>query len=100
MNSQSKLLLVIGIFVLTENCLGQQPISENTIMHFAADIITVDSILSASSFESRQSTSNNHPHSLPCDKDNIRFELNKGKSDGKVEFICPRIPEMDRPKKI
>jgi len=100
MNPQSKLLLVIGIFVLTETCFGQQPVSENTIMHFAADIIKVDSILSASSFESRQSTSNSHPHNLPCDQNNIRSELNKSNSDGKVEFICPRIPEMDRPKKI
>jgi hypothetical protein len=69
-------------------------------MHFAADIIRVDSILSTSSHCNRQRTSNIPSRSLPSDKSNIRLELNRGKGDWEGEFICPMILEMDRPKKI
>ena len=56
MNSQSKLLLVIGLFVITDSCFGQRPSCEKPMMHFAADIIKVDSILST--FFSWQHTKN------------------------------------------
>ena len=100
MNSQLKLLLVISGFLITATCFGQRPSCEKPIMHFAADIIRVDSILYTSSHCNRQRTSNIHSPGLPSDKDNIRFELNRGKEDWKVEFICPMTPELDRPKKI
>ncbi len=100
MNPQSKLLLVIGIFVFTAPCFGQRPSCEKPIMHFAADIIRVDSILATSSHCKRQRTSNIPTHSFPFEKENIRFELNRDKDDWKIEFMCPMTPERDRPKKI
>ena len=100
MNSQSKLLLVIGVFVITDSCFGQRPSCEKPIMHFAADIIKVDSILSTFSHCNRQKTSNIPPRNLKYDKESIRIKLNNCRGDWKGEFICPIIPEMDRPKKI
>ena len=89
MNSQSKLLLVIGVFLFTATCFGQRPSCEKPIMHFAADIIRVDSILSTSSHCNRQRTSNIPSRSLPFDKSNIRLELKRGKGDWKGESFVP-----------
>jgi hypothetical protein len=100
MNPQSKLLLVIGIFVFSTSCFGQRPSCEKLIVHFAADIIKVDSILSRSSHCNGQRTSNIPSRSLPFDKINIRIELNRDKGDWNRESFCPVILEMDRPKKI
>jgi hypothetical protein len=100
MNQQSKLLLVLGIFVFCTSCFGQRPSYEKLIVHFAADIIKVDSILSGSSHCNGQRTSNIPSRSLPFDKINIRFELNRDKGVWNRESVCPVILEMDRPKKI
>jgi len=100
MNPQSKLLLVIGIFLFSTSCFGQRPSCEKPIVHFAADIIKLDSILSTSSHFNLPGPSNILPPDLPFDKGNIRFELKRCNGDWKGENVCPKIPEMDRPKKI
>ena len=78
MNSQSKLLLVIGLFVITDSCFGQRPSGGKPLMHFAADIIKVDSILSKSSNCNSQRNSKIPSPILQFDKGKIRFELNRG----------------------
>lgn len=98
MNSQSKLILVIGVFLITGSCFGQRPSCDKAMMHFAALVIKVDSILSASSHCNIQRTSNVPSHRVQFDKGDFRFELNRG-NDWKGESNCPMISEMDRPKK-
>ena len=100
MNPQSKLLSAIGIFLFSTSCFGQRPSCEKLIVHFAANIIKVDSILSRSSHCTGQRTSNIPSRSIPFDKINIRFELIRDKGDWNRESVCPVILEMDRPKKI
>jgi len=79
MNSHSKLLLVIGIFVMTGSCFGQRPFCNKPIIHFAANIIKVDSILSRSSHYNLQRTSNVPSRSSRYEKGKIRFELDRPK---------------------
>jgi hypothetical protein len=100
MKSQSKLLSVIGAFVLTATCSGQRPTCEKPLAHFANDIIKVDSILSAPTNDNRQRTSNIRQNNAKFNKNGIWFELNGDKRSRKRESVCPIIPEMDRPKKI
>ena len=100
MNPQSKLLLVIGLFVFRTSCFGQRPSCVKPIIHFAADIIKVDSILSRSSHCNGQRTSNIPSRSSPFNKINIRFELNREKGDWNRESVCPVILEMDRQKNM
>jgi hypothetical protein len=56
--------------------------------------------LSASCHSNGQRTSNIPSRSLPLDKINMRFELNRGNGDWNGESVCPVILEIDRPKKI
>ena len=100
MNQQSKILLVIGIFVFTATCFGQQPSGEKPMKHFAADIRIVDSTLSTSSHCNKQRVSNFTLPKLKFDKENTRFEFNRDEGVWKGSSICPTITEMVRPKKI
>ncbi len=100
MNPQSNLLLVIGIFIFSTSCFGQRPLCEKPIVHFASDIIKIDSMLSTTSHCNSQRTSNIPSRSLPFYKSNIRFELNGGRGDSNGETACPVTLEMDLPKKI
>jgi hypothetical protein len=99
MNPESKLLLVIGVFVITGSCFGQRPSCEKPMMHFAADIIKVDSILSTSFHCNIQRTSNVPSRSLQVDKGNIRFELNRG-NDWKEKCHLSHDPRNGPTKKI
>jgi hypothetical protein len=100
MNPQSKLLLVIGVFVFSATCFGQQPCREKSMKHFATDILTVDSILSTSSHSNKQRISNIPLPKLKLYKENTRFESNREEGGFKGASICPTITEMIRPKKI
>ena len=100
MNSPLKLLFIIGLIVITGTCFGQRPAKEKPIVHFAADIIKIDSILSNSSNGNIERTSNPPAHNFQLTEGNARFELRRGHCDRKGEIICPMITEMDRPKKI
>jgi hypothetical protein len=91
MNPQSKLLFIIGVFAFTATCYGQQPTDKKPLKHFTANILTVDSILSVSSDLKRQRALFIPLHHLKCDKDRIRFELYKDRSDLKEESTCPII---------
>ncbi len=79
MNSRSKLLLVIGIFVITGSCFGQRPLWKKPWTHFAVEIIKVDSIISRSSHCNLQRTSNVPSRSSQYEKGKIRFELDRPK---------------------
>jgi hypothetical protein len=99
MNSQSNLLLVIGVFLITDSCFGQRPLLGKPIRHFATDIIKVDSILSIISHCNIQRTSNIPSPNQQFNNGKIRFELIRGNCDWKIDSISPTIPEMDRSKK-
>ncbi len=100
MNPQSKLLLMIGIFVFSTSCFGQQPSCEKIMKHFAADIRTVDSILSTSSHNNKQKISNFTLPRLKFDKENNWIEFKRDEGVWKRSTNIPAIPEMVRPKKI
>jgi hypothetical protein len=99
MNPQSKLLIVVGIFVFTATCFGQQPADKKCLMHFAADISAVDSILSTTSHCNKQGNSNFTLPKLEFDKENTLFDFNRDEGVWKGSYNCPAIPETVRPKK-
>jgi hypothetical protein len=86
MNSQSTLLSIIGVFILTATCSGQCPSDKKLFVHFAADIIKVDSIFS-----------NIQLHNLKCNKDSIRFESNpKGAIRKENPFALSSLKRVER----
>ena len=99
MNPQSKLLLIIGVFVLTETCSGQRPPCKEPMMHFTADIISVDSILSESAYH-KQRALRIPLRDLKSEKDSAHFELIRGRIKRKKGSVCPMIIETGRPEKI
>jgi hypothetical protein len=88
MNPELKLLLLTGVFFLSANCFGQQPVYANHTTHFYADLIKADSILSLS-----------RCHRI-SDKDSIRREIIREKGKRKRESADPMVVEMYQPKKI
>jgi len=94
MNPQSKLLFIIGMFVLTVTCSGQLPSDKKPLTHFAANIIKIDSILSATSHVNKQKISNNLLQFEKCHGSRIRFELNKGRNAWNECSVCPLISEI------
>jgi hypothetical protein len=80
MNLRSTFLLVTGVFLLTATCSGQRPSDKKIFVHFATDIIKVDSILSRSSQSKKQSISNIPLHNRKCNKESMRSELNQNEA--------------------
>ena len=96
MNPQSGLTIIIGVFALNTICFGQRPSCKKPLIHFAADMLKVDSILSAASEPCKKRISNIHLHDIKYNKDRMGIELTMGKSDGE-ETLCPVISEIKRP---
>ena len=99
MKPQSKLLLAAGILVSTATCSGQRPLFQKSMMHFAAEIIRVDSILSGSSYY-KQIISNISLRNSEYYKDSIHFEIIRDETKQKRGSGCPMSIEMGPPKKI
>jgi hypothetical protein len=88
MNAQSTLLLITGAFLFTATCWGQRPADKLPFRHFSADVIKVDSILSASSHSDKQRTSHMLLQNLKCSKNCIRFELKRNEAIGKENLLA------------
>src|SRR5579863_579435 len=91
MKPLSGVLFIIGVFAFSVTCFGQLPSDKKPLMHFASDILKVDSILSTSSEFNRQRALFIPLRYLNCKKKPTQFELYKDRSDLKEESACPII---------
>jgi hypothetical protein len=85
MNPKSKLLNIIGVFVLTATCSGQNPSDKKPLKHFAADILKVDSILS-----------NISKHQVQRNGKCIRIKLIRIAGEWQESSIYPEVSEVKR----
>jgi hypothetical protein len=97
MNLQSKISIIIGVFVFMATCSGQQPSDKKPLKHFVADIKKVDSMLCIDSHINKQKNPNSPEHNVKCNGTHINFELNKDREDWNECSVCPLISEIIRP---